>query len=56
MTGVTGTTWTASGLIADTIYVFKVESRNLVGYSEFSIIDSIRAASVPAQPSTPSTV
>jgi hypothetical protein len=45
--GVTATTYTATGLIADTIYVFKVESRTLVGFSEYSVISTIRAASVP---------
>ena len=45
----------ATDLIADTVYVFRVESRNLVGYSDYSIIRDVRAASVPYQPDSPVT-
>lgn len=48
-TGVTGTSYTAVGLTADTVYGFKIESRNSLGYSAESSQIQIRAASDPGQ-------
>jgi hypothetical protein len=45
----------ASGLTSDTIYKFRVEARNLIGYSASSIELSIRAAAVPDTPVAPVT-
>lgn len=52
---VTTTYYTATSLTSDLIYDFKVESRNLVGYSPETDVVSIRAAAVPAQPNAPVT-
>jgi hypothetical protein len=52
---ITLTEYTATSLTSDLIYDFKVESRNLVGYSPETTIISIRAAAVPAQPNQPLT-
>lgn len=53
--GVTSRTYTATGLTADTVYKFKIEARNLKGYSAYSNTLSIRAASIPDKPSAPTT-
>jgi len=54
-TGVVPASYTATSLIADTIYTFKIESRNLIGYSVFSSEISIRAAARPSLPEAPTT-
>ena len=45
----------ATSLTADTIYKFRVEARNLIGYSASSSEVSIRAAAVPDTPIAPVT-
>lgn len=48
---IAGTSYTTSvELLADRIYVFKVETRNVVGYSSFSDVVSVRAARKPNAP------
>ena len=54
-TGVLPASFTATSLTADTIYTFKIESRNLIGYSVFSPEISIRAAARPSLPVAPAT-
>jgi len=54
-TGVISPSYTATSLVADTVYAFKVEARNIVGYSAESSVVSIRAAGVPEQPAAPTT-
>ncbi len=54
-TGVTTSSFTASTLTANLIYTFKIESRNLIGYSAYSSEVVIRAAAKPSQPSAPLT-
>lgn len=54
-TAVSSTSFTASGLIANTVYAFKVEARNLKGFSAYSSEFSIRAAAIPSTPSAPTT-
>jgi hypothetical protein len=49
------TDFTANGLIADSIYTFKVMSRTLVGYGEFSSELAVRAAAKPDTPTQPVT-
>jgi hypothetical protein len=51
----TNTAYTATGLTADTVYAFKVEARNIVGFSSESSPVSIRAAAIPNTPSAPTT-
>ena len=51
--GITTLYYTANSLTSDLIYDWKVEARNLVGFSGYSDIVSIRAAAVPAQPNVP---
>jgi len=53
--GITTTSYTATGLTADTVYAFKVEARNVKGFSSESISFSIRAAAIPDTPSAPTT-
>jgi len=52
---VTTTSYTATGLTADTVYAFKVEARNVVGFSAESSSVSIRAAAIPSTPAAPTT-
>jgi hypothetical protein len=52
---ITITSYVATGLTADTVYSFKVEARNTLGYSVASSAILIRAAYVPDQQPTPST-
>lgn len=54
-TGITSTSYTVTGLTASQLYVFKVQARNIMGYSEFSSQVSIRAAGIPDQPTAPTT-
>ena len=53
--GVTTTSYTATSLVADTLYTFKILSRNLVGNSAYSSEILIRAAARPATPTAPTT-
>lgn len=41
--------------MAGVTYKFKVQESNSLGYSDYSLPVSILAASVPSQPSAPST-
>lgn len=52
---VTLTTFTATSLSANVVYQFKIEARNVVGYSLVSSIISVRAAGVPDKVATPTT-
>lgn len=40
----------AEGLISGTIYDFKIEARNIYGYSEFSNVISLLCAYIPTVP------
>ena len=51
--GVSVTSYTASSLIADAIYSFKIEARNVIGYSTFSQETSLRSAAKPSTPVAP---
>jgi len=42
-------------MTADVLYTFKVQARNLIGYSLDSTTVSIRASSIPDTPSDPTT-
>lgn len=50
---INGYTWTATGLTTGAIYKFKVEARNIYGYSDYSDTVSILCAALPAQPDMP---
>jgi hypothetical protein len=52
---VTATYYQVTGLTTGEVYVFKVETQNAFGYSEFSEELSILCATVPSQPNTPTT-
>lgn len=54
--GITTTSYTVTGLTPDTVYAFKVEARNLIGFSLESVEVSVRAAGRPGKPSAPTTV
>ncbi len=54
-TGVLSNSYVASGLSPDVLYTFKVESRNLVTYSGYSLEITIRAAAKPTVPIAPTT-
>jgi len=54
-TGITTTSYTASSLTPDAIYVFKVTARNLVGLGPDSSEATIRAAAIPNVPAAPTT-
>ena len=47
--------YTATGLTAGNTYKFKVEARNLYGYSSYSEIATILCATNPSMPLTPTT-
>ena len=49
------TDFIANALVADSIYTFKVMSRNLVGYGQFSSELAVRAAARPDTPTQPVT-
>lgn len=50
---VTATAFTATALNSDTVYSFKVEARNVIGFSSESASVSIRSAAIPDTPSAP---
>ena len=54
-TGVTTSSFTANTLTNNLIYAFKIEARNLIGYSVYSTEVIIRAAAKPSQPAAPLT-
>jgi len=54
--GVNLRTYTATGLIAGHTYKFKVESRNIYGYSAYSELVSILCAASPSQPEAPTSI
>ena len=47
--------YTATGLVSATSYVFRVRARNSVGYSGFSSTVTILAARIPDSPAEPTT-
>jgi hypothetical protein len=49
------TSYSAENLVADGVYTFKIEARNLLGFSGFSEEIQIIAAAVPDQPAMPVT-
>lgn len=51
--GITSTEYIATGLTADTVYAFRIQARNAVGYSADSDPVSIRAAAIPDTPTNP---
>lgn len=53
--GLTGTSYTATGLTEGVIYTFKVQARNGIGYGEFTEPLSVLAASPPNRPTAPTT-
>lgn len=55
-TGLSSPTFTAYGRIPDAIYTFKIQSRNLIGFSPFSSEVVIRAAARPSTPAAPTTL
>jgi hypothetical protein len=54
-TGLTGTSITASDLTTGVIYHFRVESRNVHGYSNYSEVFSLLSAYIPEAPTTVTT-
>ncbi len=54
-TGVTTTSYTASSILANVVYTFKVTARNLVGFGADSSSVDIRAAAKPSVPAAPTT-
>jgi len=50
---ITSTTYTATGLTAGLTYKFKVEARNIYGFSDYSQEISILCASAPSVPAIP---
>jgi hypothetical protein len=55
VSGLTDTAYTDSGLTQGLTYQFKVEARNIYGFSVYSNTVTILAAQVPAQPTPPVT-
>jgi len=53
--GITATSFVQTGLLAGTSYNFRVKARNAVGSSSYSAVFTIVAATVPSQPSAPTT-
>lgn len=51
-TGLTSASYQATGLTTGTIYEFKVESRNVVGYSLLSDALTLTSAWIPAVPTS----
>lgn len=55
VTGISGFSYTATGLTQGSTYQFKVKVRNAYGFSFFSNVITVLAAQVPAQPVAPVT-
>ena len=53
--GITRTNYIKTGLIAGISYNFRLRTRNAVGFSSYSTVFTIVAATVPSQPSAPTT-
>lgn len=53
--GITTLSFTQVGLVPGTTYGFKVEARNVVGYSAYSTDLFLIAAQAPDTPPTPTT-
>lgn len=53
--GLTSTAHIQSGLTAGNTYKFRAKARNAVGFSDYSSIFSILAATIPSQPTAPTT-
>ena len=53
--GITSTSYVQTGLTAGTSYNFRLRTRNAVGSSSYSTVFTIVAATVPSQPSAPTT-
>ena len=53
--GVTQTSYVQTGLTAGASYSFRLRTRNAVGFSSYSTVFTIVAATVPSQPSAPTT-
>ena len=53
--GITGTTYTKTGLTAGITYKFKVEAHNALGYSDYSSAVAILTAQEPAAPTASTT-
>lgn len=54
-TGVSSTSHTETGLTEGTSYKFRLRARNSVGFSSYSSVITIVAATIPSQPSAPTT-
>ena len=54
-TGVTTLEHTESGLTEGNSYRFRVQARNAVGFSNYSVVFTIIAATVPSKPGAPTT-
>ena len=54
-TGLTTTARTQSSLTEGNTYQFRVRARNAVGFSPYSTVFSILAATVPSKPASPTT-
>ena len=53
--GITQTSYVQTGLTAGASYNFRLRTRNAVGFSSYSAVFTILAATVPSQPSAPTT-
>ena len=53
--GVTQTSYVQTGVTAGASYSFRLRTRNAVGFSSYSTVFTIEAATVPSQPSAPTT-
>ena len=53
--GITSTSYVQTGLTAGTSYNFRLRTRNEVGFSSYSTTFTIVVATVPSQPSAPTT-
>ena len=53
--GVTQTSYVQTGVTAGASYSFRLRTRNAVGFSSYSTVFTIVAATVPSQPSAPTT-
>ena len=53
--GITSTSYVQTGLTAGTSYNFRLRTSNAVGFSSYSTVFTIVAATVPSQPSAPTT-
>ena len=54
--GIFDKSFTATGLTTGKTYIFRIESRNSIGYSSYSNNVTAMAAIVPSAPAAPSTI